>query len=713
MQYRAKKELKSNSRLELKDTEGFREFQELCCKKVTLPFLKCNAKDIAKLVKVYKEDPSLIYNFAEKYLEGKLQPQKFASTPYSAVGMFLETQGFTGTPYNRKTFDKKLEVVRDVNSAGKTQGIIWKNSQIVHELNASEFTAMIDEIAEIQKNGDYSALIDAGAIFNGIDNENVARALLKTLPKNLHGVVYYQENSPIVLERNGTKTPLELYGSTEWLYIYYDQWHTTGTDLKIKNKSLLTVGKNKMRDIEQAYMRDRQAEQGKRVEFITQKESAKLIRKELDLSPDTKISTAHILRYTEIVQEREIVDLMLMGTIGRLKQVLQQRLRVLQQQKRLIPSELKEKAKMISSLIGEIVQDAPWEQFGQLEEPIPKKEFFEQYIEQVIEKIAPLSHELYDDTFNEEVLKQQLWKCIDLELLPDMLSGSSSSSKLLADQQSQTQKQQQRMAMVQKEQMSDEDANKGSGAIHWNWDLDMQTCDRSFYRHANPSEISDEMLPRVSRATNLNAVMIPTSKGQVPIFRLSDLMEQDANLKPFADLFDLQASYNFQAGKATIIRNKKIAAVQNPTFASGQLDVQNLLICKDRQTGEVQVMLISLADKGFFFEKLAKEREANTDRELDVSIYNLILGITQSNNEDILSGNENILDYELRQLIVQAKFFNGESMYSKEEEPLLKDWIAKKGSKRMQELFFEHILTQDTKKDKSKEFSNSSLERCF
>ena len=47
---------------------------------------------------------------------------------------------------------------------------------------------------------------------------------------------------------------------------------------------------------------------------------------------------------------------------------------------------------------------------------------------------------------------------------------------------------------------------------------------------------------------------------------------------------------------------------------------------------------------------------------------------------------------QVQRLLVQAKFFNGETHYSPQELPYLEAWIKEKGIPIMREFFLEHII---------------------
>lgn len=713
MRERSTKELQADPTLQLDQTQGYKDFSELCKGKISMPFRHTTDSEIEELAKRYKDDSQGIYTFAKKFLfpAVAMHRRKLTSTPYTLESMFKEVQGFTGTPWNNKTYPKNLEVLRDKFSAGKTQGIIWKNSQVIHTLPTEEFSAVIKEISTIQQGGEYHAFIDVGALFNGIGNQQVAESFLKMLPKEqIQGVLFFKDNKACVLER-GKKEPVafERCGlSPQQLYVFYDQWHTTGTDFKIAGKSLLSIGKNtKMRDLEQGYMRDRQAELGERVEFIVGPEDKKFIEKELHLPEKNQLSTADCLRLTQINQERELKEQLLMACFGRIKQVANSYLQKQLLDPSLPPEGIWEQRIQIRQLLGEVMEDNPFEAFGSFKELEATKVFFEGVITDMVDKMMPLLGK------SSESLRQQLWDCIDLDFLPKELAASAKHApEQLVEQQSQQQAQQERMAMVQKETISDQVSSNKLGPLHWNWDAGVKSYKRSYYQLKPSKHLLNSSLP-------YKIEEVPVSEGQIPLLSVKDIFTEFSTLKEFADIFDIEATYNFLPIVANVLEASRYTTITKSPFKKGQLIVQNLLICKDRETGDVQIRMISQAEQGFFYDKLAADRaeapegpEASDKREIDVTLYNLTLGVTQSNSRTIAEGKEEVLNEATLKKIVQAKFFNGDSIYNRREQALLATWVTEKGAERMKRLFCNHILPN---KDETKrnEFTGSFLSTLF
>ena len=199
-----------------------------------------------------------------------------------------------------------------------------------------------------------------------------------------------------------------------------------------------------------------------------------------------------------------------------------------------------------------------------------------------------------------------------------------------------------------------------------------------------------------------------------PFLSLSDILATEETLKEFADVFDLEVSYNFLPVIGNVEDKEGTSTLKHTTpFKTGQLQVKNILICKDKQSGTTQVRLLSQADAAFFFHQLPeKPKETSETQEMEVTLYNMTLKVIQSNNEAIASGQQPVVDEALLKKLVQAKFFNGESIYSKQEMEHLQQWIQDKGIERLEKLFTEHILPYKDE-EKQKEFPGSPLHKFF
>lgn len=98
----------------------------------------------------------------------------------------------------------------------------------------------------------------------------------------------------------------------------------------------------------------------------------------------------------------------------------------------------------------------------------------------------------------------------------------------------------------------------------------------------------------------------------------------------------------------------------------------------------------------------------DNNKPVNLYLYDFNLGsIINSQNTDSKALEANL---QFLHLLVQAKFFNGETSYSSKEIPFLKNWIEKNGVEKMEKLFLEIITWKDETKIA---FPTSPLNKVF
>lgn len=140
---------------------------------------------------------------------------------------------------------------------------------------------LLDKIANADP--PYHALIDSGALITGKTNLEVAQYLLEHGLKDMDGVVYLDSgDNKRVLVRDGMRS-LDLSQSgipKHRRFAFYDQIHTTGTDLKLPLNATgaITLGKfMTFRDYAQAAFRLRQIGQGQKLHILMIPEVLELV----------------------------------------------------------------------------------------------------------------------------------------------------------------------------------------------------------------------------------------------------------------------------------------------------------------------------------------------------------------------------------------------------------------------------------------------------
>jgi len=206
-------------------------------------------------------------------------------TNLEVICFFGKRIGFSGTPSNLLPVDLGT-CLYEPRSDGR----------IIHVLTSPQVTtacfkedwnarSLLRDIATA--NPPIHALIDTGALITGMDNEKVAKYLLKYLPEWMEGVVYLDrmDRQMILLRQSGRSVNLAQCGiSPAKRFTFYDQVHTTGMDIKQapSARAVITIGKDMtFRDYAQGAYRMRGIGKGQTIQLYIIPEVQNRIETEL------------------------------------------------------------------------------------------------------------------------------------------------------------------------------------------------------------------------------------------------------------------------------------------------------------------------------------------------------------------------------------------------------------------------------------------------
>ncbi|KAF8285120.1 hypothetical protein TcBrA4_0033550 [Trypanosoma cruzi] len=185
--------------------------------------------------------------------------------------LFTSRIGFSGTPSNLLPLDLG-DCFYEPGSDGRVLSVLTNPSVVTTEVLPLDWTPLrvLDRIAT--SHPPYHALIDAGALITNMENEDVARYLLgKLSPALFDGVVFLDsKDRQMILQRsNGLKVPVAQSGiALTRRFTFFDQVHTTGTDVKqaASVTAVVTLGKDLVfRDYAQGAYRMRGVGKGQRL----------------------------------------------------------------------------------------------------------------------------------------------------------------------------------------------------------------------------------------------------------------------------------------------------------------------------------------------------------------------------------------------------------------------------------------------------------------
>ncbi len=231
------------------------------------------------------------YCLAEYILPSILtNPLTICSNDQNHVSAYRSTVGFTGTDYNYRCFHDSIsrDNTDSFGTDGQTISHLINKERVTHVLDKNNSEVLFDLLRNHEDLLNVRAFIDVGAQFKGVSNRDVANQLAAFYFKenfyDIKYVLYFNKDNVLcalkVSEHPEHEEPLVL-GSSENIeaklgcscsgyFTYYDQAHTTGTDIKQAPGTIgiTTVSeKSMLRDVLQAVMRLRDLKDSHHIEF--------------------------------------------------------------------------------------------------------------------------------------------------------------------------------------------------------------------------------------------------------------------------------------------------------------------------------------------------------------------------------------------------------------------------------------------------------------
>ncbi len=207
---------------------------------------------IDMICKTLQENSWVTYQILQNYILPQItfNEETLSSNAYHHVDMYHSVHGVSGTPANHKSFHQRMRYNPTValGSDGLVIGTtLAKNSQIYAIDYETPHQFLDDLFDKTNTHQDISAIIDVCAMFQGQKNLDVASAIATKLRESgskVQYVLYFDNEVLCAKPCEANKAPIRL-GTTkvgninqilnctpEERFTYYDQVHTTGTDIK-------------------------------------------------------------------------------------------------------------------------------------------------------------------------------------------------------------------------------------------------------------------------------------------------------------------------------------------------------------------------------------------------------------------------------------------------------------------------------------------------
>ncbi len=314
-----------------------------------------SVEEITNRIEKLRQDGDLdFFTVIFKYLQQQVFPEQLKfyitqvnSTVYDVAGLPKVLNGYSGTRRGESTWhsrlkkddsDSHLQAINNKLIRDSNRCICYPNS-ITPENLFNNLSPLLN--VNLEK---YSSFIDAGALFKGFRNKEVAKLLLQNLPPTKQAVAFYHEIRPGVIKLalirridliNPVITPTLVEGSSpeqiakilgcptsclyEQLFNFYDQSHVIGSDLPNPPncRAIMTFSEQVDKDLmAQAVMRMRKflinssEEEGQSIDFLVPEGIKTVIfsnlitNKKIDSRPKT-LAIIHLIQHATLVQDNQ------------------------------------------------------------------------------------------------------------------------------------------------------------------------------------------------------------------------------------------------------------------------------------------------------------------------------------------------------------------------------------------------------------------------
>jgi hypothetical protein len=679
----ALRELNENPFRALEETEAYKSFLKLMGDDRSVPLF--GPEKIMETI-TSKINSSLTNKlfFAKNHVapQIKIYNQVLSANPQIYHFMVEFIYAFTGTQWNADTFPDGLKIIPDEIITGKTLGLLWKNRQdSIKIINGVSSKTIVQELVANNPQATKAyALIDAAGMIRAIPREQVARDLQSIFASSrpdIKGVAFYdKENNLMILEKGKEQpTPFSLSKlKPDERFTFYDQKRISGADIPqaFIATAIVTFAKNIiLRDLLQAVWRMRGLDKAQKVEFTIDMEAKEAIHDALiDMKmeiPD-QIKLEHLLLFAAYNQALLQGDNNFRSFKHKVWEILQHEAFKAFLDPNLDGEYIAELFKSIETIFVQKMPSKPSELFGAPSQSIESSEAAKGYVQKIKDSSAFKAFPEKSASIN-----QDLDGLVDkiLPLLAKNLTVTGSFLGMEVEIETTKEKEQRLEIETELENEAIRSFQKYRANSQNNFIRDF-----SEVIAGDIMEIEQEITFETKRA-QFNALPFYSAKSN----SIATILGKTPGLESYQDIFDtdLRGTNNFFP-----IRGYQNEPPFN-VFNEFQLPVCALMILKG---------------KVFMVPQLDVIRHTG-------SYYDLNLGLFH------VSSTEKNLDFlqskDFRRKVVQAKFFDGHSFYSKEEIPLLREWIQEKGKERMRELFVKHILK--FKAESRASFQNSILDR--
>lgn len=711
------RELRENASLSLEDTQAYKRFKTMCSNN-RYPLFG-NEDQIDEIIDIINQSPLERLYFFRQYIASSMvsYPDYAKASPQLFNFLLNKVNGFTGTQWNSDVFPERLDTVEDPTIIGKTLTLLLQNSVgKVHVIKPFEVNHFAEEIIGKQRQfHQIHAIIDIGGLIRGISRLDLARQLLEMPCQQkrnppINGVAFYNEDNTLMMLERGKWEPIPFEAShlpVNERLTFYDQKHTTGANIKQDPQAvaLVTFSRfNILRDILQGVWRLREIDKLQQVEFLISEDDKNIIISTLNtLKKENKktsasLSLEDLLLYATHNQAIQKGDNNYRALKHKMNAILQAEVFEALLDSKKSNEEIKSVFAPLEKLFIKKDRLSLWDSFG--EKRIYKES--EQVIQEDLAAFSPYLSIFKQNAVLASKAQQTLRSLHQLatDYIPLLPAQMISSKNPIQEYGREIEVEREQEREVEKEQEIENSINAEREVEQEN---ELQKMNNrpficiapnvkdsfSWFKPSPINEINEEIASLdIFKPESLSDLRHEYANciGKISRFfvSLADTLKQDSVLASYADCFDshLLSTVNFQPIYDTYGHYPPYKP-----FGLNQKELSGVLAIQDPQEG-LKLILLDQEDarthKAYFMDTQDKWTPPLGKFK---GSYHDLHHFYHSFEKHFECDNQKFLN-----LLVQAKFFNGDTDYTLEEQAPLKRWIQEKGVERMLTLFTNHII---------------------
>lgn len=719
-------------------------FKNLCNHHPKYKISTITGPEIKQLLVEINSDNKRILRFVHKYILPSIMVPTSRMTFHAQqfVELFNKTQGFSGTPWNRTTYHSKLLTQIEEGLDARTWYAVGDEIAIVKSIEPVKLLAELDKMKLLHKS---NAIIDAGALFKEIPDHQIAELFfnqegLHDRPHKISSIINYVSNTQKIQKGKGSHSQSYISGKSNPIecFTVYDQKHCTGSDIPQASKAhaIVTINKNtKIRDLQQSVWRMRGLESGQTITLCVPEKVEDLIRKKISKSYKEPLTVVDVMIFALINQAVQVME----DNVVSIKQKIQNAItQTCEEILSIVPPEnLGEKHyQELENIDVTFFDDSPYVQFGKINPFIKANLVIQKYKEYYLSKITTIiekmkSHKIKEfDLLTTKTLTVSLDNYLlgksDPPILESLTLKSNEHKKFIAFLDSKminlnqnleslikevtgsltpllpkklqvqmdltvetTIEQQVEQELEQEDQidLSLYSALFDNVGKHREFPLltNLQQIFSSDYFTFSKRKITYPSLDlRSSSSLSLTPSITTESDIRIIPIKAQDILSEAevSYVSKISNLFD-DEFYLSEAFVNTAI-NK-----QNP-LGFFRKRIGSLLVVQQKESEKISIILLSAGEAGQIQKFLADDKfnSSSEIRDQLVCLYRPDQDIIVQQGFEPIHPKKLSENPQFNRLLVQARFFDGEVFYKKQEQEALDIWLSSQDNPELIETFF-------------------------